>query len=132
MNASRDALVEASSIAWEPTSWAANLIESEGHNLASDGSCFLTAPGDLPSHNPLLGPLAFNGGTTQTEALLAGSPAVGAGATQGCPQKDQRGVARPGGSCSVGAYQYAPGARRSTSAQAKRKGRRKATRRRGS
>lgn len=88
-----------------------NIIESEGHNLASDGSCFLTAPGDLPNHNPLLGALAFNGGATQTEALLTGSPAIGAGATQGCPRHDQRGVTRPGGSCSIGAYQYVPSRR---------------------
>jgi hypothetical protein len=85
-----------------------NVIQSEGHNLASDNSCFLTAIGDLPSHNPLLGPLADNGGPTDTQALLPGSPAIGAGATQGCPQYDQRGAARPQGRCDIGAYQYVP------------------------
>ncbi len=89
-----------------------NIIKSEGHNLASDGTCFLTGSGDRPGTDPLLGPLAFNGGPTETEALLPGSPAVGAGATQGCPAEDQRGVARPRGACSIGAYQYvAPGRR---------------------
>jgi hypothetical protein len=87
-----------------------NIIQSEGHNLASDGSCFLTAKGDLPDRNPLLGPLAYNGGPTETQALLPGSPAIGAGAAQGCPQADQRGVARPHGACDIGAYQYVPSA----------------------
>jgi hypothetical protein len=95
-----------------------NIIQSEGHNLASDGSCFLTAPGDLPSRNPLLGPLAYNGGPTETEALLPGSPAISAGASQGCPQSDQRGVARPQGACDIGAYQYAP-ARKSARTRSK-------------
>jgi hypothetical protein len=90
-----------------------NIIQSEGHNLASDDSCFLTATGDLPNRNPLLGPLADNGGPTDTEALLAGSPAIDAGATQGCPQYDQRGVARPRGACDIGAYQYVRSATKS-------------------
>ena len=85
-----------------------NIIQSEGHNLASDGSCFLSGSGDLPNRNPLLGPLAFNGGPTETQALLTGSPAINAGAGEGCPQDDQRGVARPRSSCSIGAYQYVP------------------------
>jgi hypothetical protein len=96
-----------------------NIIQSEGHNLASDSSCFLTAPGDLPNHNPLLGPLAYNGGPTETEALLPGSPAIDAGATQGCPQYDQRGVARPQGICDIGAYQYVPPATKSARARTK-------------
>ena len=85
-----------------------NIIKSEGHNLDTDGSCFLASTGDLAKHNPLLGPLAFNGGPTETQALLPGSPAIAAGGTQGCPQYDQRGVPRPPGSCDIGAYQYVP------------------------
>ena len=53
--------------------------------------------------DPLLGSLSDNGGPTQTQALLASSPAIGAGAN--CPDQDQRGVARQG-RCDVGAYQY--------------------------
>jgi hypothetical protein len=97
-----------------------NIIQSEGHNLASDGSCFLTAPGDLPNHDPRLGPLAYNGGPTETEALLPGSPAIDNGATQGCPQYDQRGVARPQGACDIGAYQYVPAPTSSARARTKR------------
>ena len=46
---------------------------------------------------PLLGPLADNGGPTQTHALLAGSPAIDAGDDTAAPATDQRGVARPQG-----------------------------------
>jgi CSLREA domain-containing protein len=85
------------------------IIESVGHNLDGDGSCFLTAAGDLPSRDPLLGRLADNGGPTATQALPAGSPAIDAGAADGCPQHDQRGVARPqGGACDIGAYERVP------------------------
>jgi CSLREA domain-containing protein len=87
----------------------AQIIESTGHNLDSDSSCFLTAPGDLPSRDPLLAPLADNGGPTETQALLLGSPAIDAGAADGCPQHDQRGVARPqGAGCDIGAYERIP------------------------
>ncbi|MFF4576070.1 choice-of-anchor Q domain-containing protein [Streptomyces sp. NPDC001410] len=79
-------------------------IASEGHNIDSDGSCRLTAAGDLPSRAPLIGPLADNGGPTDTAALLPGSPALDAAAD--CPATDQRGIARPqGAACDIGAYE---------------------------
>jgi peptidoglycan hydrolase-like protein with peptidoglycan-binding domain len=64
-----------------------------GHNLDSGSSCNLSAPGDLTSRNPLLGPLAFDG--TRTPA--AGSPAIDAGDSTpaNCSRKDARGVPRP-------------------------------------
>lgn len=37
-----------------------------GHNIDSDGSCDLTAPGDLPSADPVLGPLQEYDGPTWT------------------------------------------------------------------
>lgn len=84
----------------------AQIIESTGHNLDSDGSCFLTAVGDLPERDPMLAPLADNGGPTQTQALLRGSPAIDAAAIDGCPRRDQRGVVRPQGSaCDIGAFE---------------------------
>lgn len=80
---------------------------SLGHNIATDASCFLTAAGDHAQRDPLLGPLADNGGPTRTQALLAGSPAIDAG--ESCPNADQRGVARPqGGACDVGAFELEP------------------------
>ncbi len=44
--------------------------------------------------NPQLAPLANNGGTTLTRALLAGSPAIDAGFNSGFTSYDQRGVIR--------------------------------------
>src|SRR5262249_17268449 len=51
-----------------------------------------------------VGPLANNGGTTETRALLAGSPAIDAGGA-GCPDSDQRGATRVG-QCDIGAFEY--------------------------
>lgn len=67
---------------------------SQGYNLTSDnGSGFLTAIGDQINTDPLLAPLADNGGQTLTHALLWGSPAVDAG--NSTLMTDQRGFARP-------------------------------------
>jgi hypothetical protein len=72
------------------------------NSLDGDGSCGV---GALSSTNPLLGPLAQNGGTTQTRALLAGSPAVNAGTTP-CPATDERGPSFPRDAlCDLGAYE---------------------------
>jgi len=86
-------------------------VASGGHNLSSDASCGFTAPGDIQNSDPLLGPLADNGGPTETQALLPGSPAIDAGDNLGCPATDQRGVGRPldgNGDgvavCDIGAY----------------------------
>lgn len=84
---------------------------SQGHNLLGDlGNCELAPQtGDqLNVSNPGLGPLASNGGPTQTRALLAGSPAIDAGGSE-CPATDQRGVARPQGpACDIGAFELQP------------------------
>ena len=61
--------------------------------------------------DPLLGPLADNGGPTKTRALLSGSSAINAGTGAGAPATDQRGVARPypsGGNFDIGAYERGP------------------------
>jgi CSLREA domain-containing protein len=54
-----------------------------------------------------LGPLAANGGSTPTMALLSGSPAIDfVPAGENCGVQDQRYAARPqGASCDVGAYE---------------------------
>lgn len=67
--------------------------------------------------DPLLGPLAENGGPTLTHALLPGSPAINAGdpsavsGANGIPEFDQRGApfARiAGGRIDIGAYESQP------------------------
>lgn len=56
--------------------------------------------------DPLLRPLANNGGPTQTHALLPGSPAIDAANPNSFPSTDQRGVPRPqGAGPDIGAYE---------------------------
>ena len=57
--------------------------------------------------NPLLGPLAHNGGPTETQPLKAGSPAIDAVEFCPPPKADQRGVKRQG-PCDVGAHERVP------------------------
>ena len=52
-------------------------------------------PSDRATADPKLGPLADNGGGTNTVALLDGSPAIDAAVGCPPPAADQRGVARP-------------------------------------
>jgi len=86
-------------------------VTSLGHNLDSDGTCGLSSAGDLSGADPLLGPLANNGGPTETHALKDGSPAIDAGDNVGCPATDQRGTARPqGAACDIGAFERADAA----------------------
>lgn len=76
-------------------------------NLSSDASCTFTNTGSRTNTNPLLGPLANNGGPTLTMALLPGSPAIDAGSAIGAPATDQRGILRPQGpGVDIGAYEY--------------------------
>jgi hypothetical protein len=80
-------------------------ITSNGYNLSSDPSCTtLTQPTDLTNVDPLIGPLASNGGTTQTHALLAGSPALSAGGAELDVTVDQRGEPRESPP-DIGAYE---------------------------
>jgi predicted outer membrane repeat protein len=78
-------------------------ITDGGHNISwPDTSC----PG--LNVDPSLGPLANNGGPTQTLALPPGSPAVDGVPAIGasCFPTDQRGVTRPQGpNCDVGAFE---------------------------
>jgi CSLREA domain-containing protein len=71
------------------------VVTSLGYNLASDnGGNFLSATGDLTNANAGLGPLANNGGPSQTHALQTGSLALDAGNSSGSAV-DQRGFRRP-------------------------------------
>ena len=55
-------------------------LNSQGHNIIGNaGGIGFTGLGDQVGVDPLLGPLANNGGNSFTHALLAGSPALDAG-----------------------------------------------------
>jgi LPXTG-site transpeptidase (sortase) family protein len=96
-------------------------INSGDYNLIGDSTdcTFMTDPNDqvgtaLDPLNPLLAPLANNGGETQTRALQTGSPAIDwiPNGVNGCGTtitSDQRGEVRPfptGGDCDIGAYEF--------------------------
>lgn len=88
---------------------------SLGHNIVGDANTItvFTGPGDLNNTNPLLGPLADNGGATYTHSPLPGSPAIDAiplaycTDTNGIPiTTDQRGIIRPQGlACDIGSVE---------------------------
>jgi hypothetical protein len=95
-------------------------ILSAGYNLIqNDAGCRIAGSltGNITDQDAKLGPLADNGGPTQTMALLTGSPAIGAGnpakpgsGNGACETSDQRGTARPvnmaGKSvCDIGAFE---------------------------
>jgi hypothetical protein len=87
----------------------AGTIMSSGYNLignSTGGSGYV--PSDILDVDPMLGPLADNGGLTQTMALLPGSPAIDSGTNQGAPEWDQRGPGFPrivDGRIDIGAYE---------------------------
>ncbi len=92
-------------------------ITSEGYNLEDSVTCGFTQTTDLVNVDPLLGPLADNGGpstgsgqATWTHALLTGSPAIDVIPVEACMMStDQRGVSRPQGpACDIGAYEVSP------------------------
>jgi CSLREA domain-containing protein len=90
-------------------------IQSEGHNASADATCGLTEPTDQPATDPLLGPLADNGGPTLTHLPDVGSPLLDhIPATESlCVgpawAEDQRLLPRPQGSgCDVGAVERQP------------------------
>lgn len=71
---------------------------------ASSGDAINGTSSNVSSSDPLLSALADNGGSTQTCALQAGSPAIGAGMTgDDIPTTDQRGETRSDPPC-IGAY----------------------------
>ncbi len=78
------------------------VVTLTGQNVVDDATCGKN--GNIIQADPLLAAsLADNGGTTQTLALLPGSPAIGA-ATD-CPATDQRGLPRKSPKCDIGAFE---------------------------
>ncbi|MEZ4862052.1 MAG: choice-of-anchor Q domain-containing protein [Caldilineaceae bacterium] len=91
------------------TNWG--IVNSLGANLERAANCGFTAANDLQNRDPLLAPLADNGGATPTHALLLDSPALDTGNNCPPPATDQRGLARPSGAkCDIGAFEAGEGA----------------------
>ncbi len=97
---------------------AGTLNSSQGHNLIQiTTGCTITGTttGNITNTDPLLNPLADNGGPTMTHSLQSGSPAIDAGYSgDECPGLDQRGIIRPQDgnlddiiTCDMGAFEYA-------------------------
>ncbi|HWN96463.1 MAG TPA: choice-of-anchor Q domain-containing protein [Methylomirabilota bacterium] len=77
-----------------------------GHNISSDPTPGWTSGTSLNNTDPLLLPLANNGGSTPTRALNIGSPALNNADCASAPPTDQRGFSRPNGlGCDIGAYE---------------------------
>ena len=96
-----------------------NTFVSNGYNLIGTGNALSAFNNHDQTNvtNPLLGPLADNGGPTMTHALLLGSPAIDAGdpaavaGVNGVPAHDQRGepfVRVYGGRIDMGAVEALP------------------------
>jgi hypothetical protein len=89
-----------------------NLVFALNHSLIQRRSGFTfaeTVPGsNLIGRDPLLGPLADNGGPTPTHALLAGSPALDRGFRSPTVTEDQRGYGFErviGAAADIGAFE---------------------------
>jgi CSLREA domain-containing protein len=92
----------------------AGLYPSANFDVASDSSCPLTGTANLLGTDPLLAPLAANGGPTRTMGLYDTSPAIDHVPTMNCTMFpmmiDQRSQPRPlGGACDAGAFEGSVG-----------------------
>ena len=110
-----------------PDCWGSNAITSQGYNLIQTTTgCPITGDqsGNLTGVDPQVGPLADNGGPTETHALLAGGPAIDAGDPAGCADaagtlllEDQTGDPRTADGdsdgtarCDIGSFEVGGGA----------------------
>jgi CSLREA domain-containing protein len=95
-------------------------LDDLGYNIDSGDTCGLDQPTSRSDTDPLLGPLADNGGPTLTREPMPGSPAIDAVPVEDCtwdddgdpgtPElpvlNDQRGYSRPKGTgCDIGAFE---------------------------
>jgi hypothetical protein len=89
-------------------------LGSNGANIIMSSE--LSLPADTIRTDPMLKPLAYNGGIGRTHALKFGSPAIDAGYNDyiSPPRWDQRGPGFPrpaGAEPDIGAFEYGAGAR---------------------
>lgn len=88
--------------------WSPGLSVSGANNLVQSPGVSVSLPADTLNDDPLLQPLANNGGPTYTHALGAGSPAIDAGSNSAGLEFDQRGTgfARVSGAAAdIGAFE---------------------------
>lgn len=101
--------IENTILAGHPSGNCHDGITSAGFNISSDDTCALTLPGDRPETDPLLEPLADNGGPTLSYMPQPGSPAIDGGQCLPGVETDQRGFPRfYGEACDVGAVEVQP------------------------
>jgi CSLREA domain-containing protein len=121
-----NSIIADNTVQWEGPDcivYSTGSFTSGNHNIIGDDTdCTFVGvtADDQYDVDPLLGPLADNGGPTQTHALLPGSPALDQisaigplllwDASVGCDEEyDQRGTTRPyGGGCDIGAFEWTP------------------------
>ncbi len=99
-----------------PVAYAVDPLTVSGdHNLVTVASANVTLPGDTLSDDPLLVPLANNGGPTATHELPACSPAIDQGDNSESLDFDQRGdpyLREFGSATDIGAFERQPDAER--------------------
>ncbi len=78
--------------------------QTSGGNVV--GALTAASSNNVLTGNAMLAPLGSYGGSTQTMALLTGSPAIDTGTSVGAPATDQRGFTRVG-AIDIGAFQAA-------------------------
>ena len=90
-------------------------LDSRGHNLERGDTCGFHATGDIVNKDPILQPLADNGGGTHTMRIGSKSPAIDKGDNATCPIYDQRSGRRPWDGdgnatvvCDIGAFELGP------------------------
>lgn len=90
---------------------SATVVIDGDHNLVTQVGADVTLPGDTLSDDPLLLPLASNGGPTATHALPVCSPAVDASTNPNSLPFDQRGdpyMRESGIAADIGAFELQP------------------------
>jgi len=86
----------------------ATLASASNNIIGNMSGCTITSGGSNLNVNPLIDPNLTE--VQQVHKLLAGSPAINAGTSSGCPAIDQLGTVRPQGSaCDIGAVEFVGG-----------------------
>lgn len=103
-NAAAPSITLRGSVLVDATVGCAGPVTDAGHNLVDDATC---APVAASAADPLLGPLAMNGGPTPTRLPAPASALVDAIQPDECALTgDQRNVARPQGTgCEIGSVE---------------------------